>query len=93
VSGRYAIDASVWNRLHRPGVASRVRALVEEGIVSISDQARLEILFSAREGGEYAAMERELSALPTTPGGHRVWRGHSRCRGCSRRRAGCTTAA
>ncbi|MFP5489089.1 MAG: PIN domain nuclease [Acidimicrobiia bacterium] len=74
MSGRYAIDASVWNRLHRPGVASRVRALVEEGIVSISDQARLEILFSARDGDEHAAMTRELSTLPTTPGGHRVWR-------------------
>lgn len=43
-------------------------------MVSISDQARLEILFSAREGAEYVAMSRELSALPTTPGGHRVWR-------------------
>ena len=73
MSGRFAIDASVWNRVHRPDVADRVRALLEEGVLSISDQARLEVLFSARDGREYHALTNELSALPTTPGGHRVW--------------------
>ena len=74
MSGRYAIDASVWNRLHRPAVGARVVDLIDRALVTISDQARLEILFSARDGVEHAAMTRELSALPTTPGGHRVWR-------------------
>lgn len=74
MSGRFAIDASVWNRLNRPDIADRVRALLEVGVLSISDQARLEVLFSARDGREYTAMTNELSALPTTPGGHRVWK-------------------
>lgn len=74
MSGRYALDTSVWNRLHLPAVGARVGDLIDGALVTISDQARLEILFSTRSGSEYRRLSARLSALPTTPGGHRVWR-------------------
>ncbi len=74
MSGRYAIDASAWNRLHLPKVVDRVSRLVDDALLTISDQARLEILFSTRTDAEYRILAARLSALPTTPGGHRVWR-------------------
>lgn len=53
MSGRYAIDASVWNRLHLPKVVDRVSRLVDDALLTISDQARLEILLSTRTDAEY----------------------------------------
>lgn len=73
MSGRYALDTSVWNRLHLPGVASRVGRILDDGPVAISDQARLEILFSAQSDEAYRRLLARLRSLPTTPGGHRVW--------------------
>lgn len=73
MTGRYAIDTSAWNRRHLPVVADRLARLVDDAMVTVSDQVRLEILFSARSAADHAALALELAALPTTPGGHRVW--------------------
>lgn len=73
MTGRRALDASVWHRLHLPAIAERVALLVDDDLVSISDQARLEILYSARSDDDLRRLALRLSALPTTPGGHRVW--------------------
>jgi predicted nucleic acid-binding protein len=48
------------------------RALVD-GDLATCDMVRLELLFSARNVGEFAEIREELAALPDCPGGKPEW--------------------
>jgi predicted nucleic acid-binding protein len=59
-------DTSVWARIRHPALAS-LAAAVEDGLVAVCDQVAMEVLFSARDGADFAATEAALLACPWFP--------------------------
>lgn len=88
MSGRFCIDTSAFHRRAHPVVVDRFAQLVLDDLISISDQARLEILFSARDADDYLRLTDRLTALATTPGGHRVWQRALQVQGLLAQRGG-----
>jgi predicted nucleic acid-binding protein len=61
------VDTSAWSRAHHATVRERwVQALLG-GRLRISPVARLEIMFSARDGGAFDALAERLGALRAAP--------------------------
>lgn len=67
MTDRLCVDTSAWHHSTSPVVAAAWRDALEADQVSISDQARLEILYSARSASDYAALAEELDALHHAP--------------------------
>jgi predicted nucleic acid-binding protein len=66
----YLADTSAWHRAtHRSIADAWERKLVNDQLATC-DQARLEILFSARSAKEYVQLASELEALHQLPCGH-----------------------
>lgn len=61
------IDTSAWHRSTHPEVADRWRAELANDRLGICDQARLEILWSARSAADYDGLAEELGALAPIP--------------------------
>ena len=59
----FCIDTSAWHHSRKPGVAQAWQRYLESDQLGICDQARLEILFSARSATDYESLAEELSAL------------------------------
>ena len=57
-------DTSVWAFKSRPAIRDWFAAAVESGDVACCDMIALELLHSARNPGEFAAIELGLAALP-----------------------------
>jgi predicted nucleic acid-binding protein len=72
VSNRFCVDTSVWHRATHPSVATQWVAKLDADLVSICDQVRLEILYSAQNAASYETMIEELSALHQLPTGQAV---------------------
>lgn len=61
------VDTSAWSRAHHESIRERwVQALLG-GRLRISPVARLEIMFSARDGGDFDALAERLDALRAAP--------------------------
>ena len=56
-------DTSVWARTGRPGLEAFASA-VEDGRIAVCDMVAMEVLFSARDAAEFAAVEDALLACP-----------------------------
>jgi predicted nucleic acid-binding protein len=69
VSKRFCVDTSAWHRADYPLVAAEWGAKLDADLVSICDQVRLEILYSAQNSQSYEALLLELSALRLLPTG------------------------
>ena len=63
MSGLYCIDTSAWHRSTHAVVATAWTARLDADELSICDQVRLEILYSARSATDYDSLATELSAL------------------------------
>lgn len=64
----YLADTSAWNRSNtNPSIAERWSDLVLQGDVAICPPVALELFFSIRSPREYAALDFELSSLPSLP--------------------------
>jgi len=61
------VDTSAWHRSTKPNVQSAWRDALEADRVSICDQVRLEILYSARSAVDYDDLCLELDALHQVP--------------------------
>ncbi len=59
----FCVDTSAWHHATDPGVAEEWIRLLERDQLGLCDQARLEILFSARSADDYETLAEELSAL------------------------------
>ncbi|MDH3524419.1 MAG: PIN domain nuclease [Acidobacteriota bacterium] len=59
----YSVDTSAWHHAGSPEVADAWRRRLERDELGLCDQARLEILWSARSAADYEALAEELSAL------------------------------
>ena len=57
------VDTSAWHHAANPEVAREWARHLERDRLGICDQARLEILYSARSAEDYEALAEELSAL------------------------------
>ena len=64
---RYCVDTSAWHRAGHPLVAAEWAAKLDADVVSICDQVRLEILYSAQNSDNYENLLVELSALHLLP--------------------------
>lgn len=64
---RYCVDTSAWHRSVHPLVAADWATKLDADVVSICDQVRLEILYSAQSSGNYENLLVELSALHGLP--------------------------
>ncbi len=67
MTGRYCVDTSAWHRRGTPVVAEALLARLDADQMSICDQVRLEILYSARSAHDYDAIVEELQSLHTVP--------------------------
>jgi predicted nucleic acid-binding protein len=66
-SGALVVDTSAWSRAHRAEVRDPwIEALLADR-VRLSPVVKLEILLSARGGGDFDAIQDELDALRTAP--------------------------
>lgn len=66
-------DTSVWARKAHPAVRDWFAAAVEAGDVATCDMVALELLHSARNPAEFAALELGLAALPWATMDAAVW--------------------
>jgi hypothetical protein len=64
---RLCVDTSAWHHSTSPQVQAAWRDALEADRVSICDQVKLEILYSARSAGDYHALALELDALHHVP--------------------------
>ena len=64
----YLADTSAWNR--STAVADLWQELLDANEVAICTPVRLELLYSARGGADFAALANELSSLPELPLDH-----------------------
>ncbi len=64
---RYCVDTSAWHRSGHPSVAAEWAAKLDADVISICDQVRLEILYSAQNSDNYENLLVELSALHLLP--------------------------
>ena len=70
LSARYLADKSALARFVVPAVATRLRPLLEEGMIATCAIVDLEVLYSARDRADYEAVleeRRSLDAAPITP--------------------------
>lgn len=67
MTGRYCIDTSAWHRRGTSAVAEALLARLDTDELSICNQVRLEVLYSARSAADYDAITDELRALPAVP--------------------------
>lgn len=63
----FCADTSAWHHATKPAVANRWLAALSANQVGVCDQARLEILYSARSATDYAALADELDGLAQIP--------------------------
>lgn len=63
----FCADTSAWHRAARPEVANRWLAALSANQVGICDQARVEILYSAKSATDYDALADELDGLARIP--------------------------
>jgi predicted nucleic acid-binding protein len=61
------IDTSAWARQRDPAIAGDWAAALEAGLLASCPVSALEILSTARDEREFAALERGLAALPNAP--------------------------
>lgn len=61
------VDTSAWHRSGHPSLAERWRSELADDRLGLCDQARLEILWSARSPDDYEALAEELEALVQIP--------------------------
>ena len=59
----FSVDTSAWHHAANPGVADAWRRYLDRDQLGLCDQARLEILWSARSAEDYESLAEELSAL------------------------------
>jgi predicted nucleic acid-binding protein len=69
LSNRFCVDTSAWHRADHPLVAAEWGTKLDADLVSICDQVRLEILYSAKNSDSYEDILMELSALHLLPTG------------------------
>ncbi len=74
MTGRFCIDTSAWHRSASPEVALMWAAKLHADQLSICDQVRLEILYSARSARDYDSLADELAALHQIPSGEPAFR-------------------
>ncbi len=67
MTGRLCIDTSAWHRRGESAVADALIARLDADDVSMCDQVRLEVLYSARSASDYDAIADELRALHVVP--------------------------
>jgi predicted nucleic acid-binding protein len=67
MTGRLCVDTSAWHHSTAPRVQAAWRDALEADRVSICDQVKLEILYSARSASDYDALAVELEALHHAP--------------------------
>ena len=63
-------DTSAWvwsRRADQPELRHAFDAALVDGEIATCDMVRLELLYSARHAGEFAALREELAALPDCP--------------------------
>lgn len=87
------VDTSAWHRASVPAVAGAWLAALDADEVGMSDQVRLEVLYSARSAPDYDELAEELGALTHIPTTAATFSGHWRCSSGSPTSAGSTTAA
>ncbi|HUP21553.1 MAG TPA: PIN domain-containing protein [Thermoanaerobaculia bacterium] len=63
----YCVDTSAWHRSATPEVAEAWLRHLERDELCLCDQARLEILWSARSSKDYEALAEELLGLRSIP--------------------------
>ena len=66
-------DTTVWALRHRPEIAPWWTEQMLLGEILICDQVKLELLHSARTGGEFDRLRQELDALESCPIGASEW--------------------
>lgn len=67
-------SAWVWSRAAgRPGVRHAFDTALVDGEIATCDMVRMELLYSARNSGEFADLREELGALPDCPIGKEQW--------------------
>lgn len=59
----YCVDTSAWHHSTQPDIAEAWCRWLERDRLALCDQARLEILYSARSAQDYSALAQELGAL------------------------------
>jgi hypothetical protein len=68
VSEQALLDTSVWARLRDDrlgdGIATALTTRIERGEIGLTEPSLLEMLYSARDGREFATLAEELGALP-----------------------------
>jgi predicted nucleic acid-binding protein len=67
------VDTSAWHHSTAPAVADAWRRQLEVDTLALCDQARLEILYSARSAADYDALSDELDALHHLPSTEATW--------------------
>lgn len=60
-------DTSAWHHAGHPDVAAQWRAYLAADRIAVTPPMRLEVLYSTRSAGDYAAVARELDALHHVP--------------------------
>ena len=73
MSGRFCVDTSAWHRAAAPLVAGAWAAKLDGDELSLCDQVRLEILYSARSARDYVALASELAGLHRVPTNERAF--------------------
>ncbi len=63
MTGRLCIDTSAWHRRAEAVVGEALIARLDADDISMCDQVRLEVLYSARSAPDYDAIADELGAL------------------------------
>jgi predicted nucleic acid-binding protein len=66
-------DTSAWHHSSSPRVYHLWRRNLDEDSIATTPPVRLELLFSARSGGDYDAIALELSAVRQLPCGDDAW--------------------
>ena len=61
--GVFIVDASAWSRASAPAVAGDVAAALAAGQLATCAVSSLEVLHSARDGGDFDLRQAQLSAL------------------------------
>lgn len=70
---RYLADKSAYARLHHEPVLARLGPLIEHGLVATCTVIDMEVLFSTRTPGEYAAVRQERAALELLEADQEEW--------------------
>lgn len=73
---RELADTSAWvwsRRSQLPELRDEFDAAVIDGAIATCDMVRLELLYSARNHGEFAELRDDLAALPDCPIGRHEW--------------------